>query len=225
MLGEGKERTIADYQCIEIKNGDGLPTIVMFHGYGANMRDLAPLASISPDLQKFNWIFPNGPLAVPIGPHMFGQAWFPIDMTRFETGDIGDLYCSKTPEGMNEACENIEKLLDVVKEETPSLIFGGFSQGSMMALETVLKNKYNPKGLILLSSTLVNRTKLNERKSHLTCPIFQSHGSSDMVLPVEFARELRDEIKDLDLTYHEFQGGHEIPPPVLFDMISFLKEL
>ena len=48
-------------------------TVVCLHGYGADMRDLAPLASEIPVERPVRWIFPNAPEILDWG----GRAWFP----------------------------------------------------------------------------------------------------------------------------------------------------
>jgi phospholipase/carboxylesterase len=219
------EKKCGNLNYLEVIHGANLPALIMMHGYGASMKDLAPLASISPETKAYNWYFPDGPLAVPIGPHMYGRAWFPIDMTRFETGDYGNLYCDHTPEGMDAAVANLKDFYGLVQESSPYQVIGGFSQGSMMALESILTGSLSAKGLILLSSTLVNQERLSARKDKLTCPIFQSHGNQDMVLPLQFAHALKDHLQDLDLNYLEFSGGHEIPPQVLFEMNKLLQKV
>jgi phospholipase/carboxylesterase len=220
------EKNECGYNLVEIINGVDLPYIIMLHGYGASMLDLAPIASVSPEFKKFNWVFPDAKIEVPIGPHTMGKAWFPIDMTRFETGVIGDLYSYITPAGMNEACEQLAPLIKSVSQRANGVIIGGFSQGSMMALELCLQKTIDFKMLVLLSSTLVNVEKLKSRISALTYPIFQSHGTSDAVLPFSFAKKLQENLdEDTDHHFFEFSGGHEIPPYVLSELINMLKAL
>lgn len=203
-------------------------SIVLLHGYGANMRDLAGLATISPTFKNYNWYFPDGVLKVPIGPFMMGKAWFPIDMELLNqammSGGFEHLFADHVPEGLEEACEVISEFIESVVGENYDL--GGFSQGSMLANFLVFEQGLSPKRLILLSSTLVARTKWEGRlsRSDWGGPIFQSHGSDDPVLPVHMARELKNIFENYHrkVDYHEFSGGHEIPPLVLQSLINFL---
>lgn len=213
---------------VEIHNGNDLPTIVLMHGYGANMRDLAPLATLSPELKKYNWLFPDGPLKVPIGPMMYGKAWFPIDMEQLNavmmSGGFEHLFSDHYPQGMDESAELLKNFIeDSVKGD---LILGGFSQGSMMTCDLVFNYGVNVKAMALLSSTLVARARLEQslNSNERNIPIFQSHGTDDMVLPISMARKLKTilEEHDLKVDYHEFPGGHEIPPRVLQALITFL---
>jgi len=216
------------------------PTIILLHGYGANMRDLAPLATLSPELKNYNWIFPDGTLEVPIGPFMKGKAWFPIDMEELNqammTGNFESLFSKGIPEGLEDCATRILKFIEALKKEKSSqeIILGGFSQGSMLALYLTLIKGMRPTALLLLSSTLIGKKELGiafdkenqESLNLLSIPIFQSHGVSDPVLPISMARALHEFLKEkkMKVDYQEFPGGHEIPPTVMGGMISFLKD-
>ncbi len=204
-------------------------SIVLLHGYGANMKDLAGLASINPFFKNFNWYFPDGIIKVPIGPFMTGKAWFPIDMELLNqammNGGYEHLFADHVPEGLEESSLAIQDFLESVVD-SPYLL-GGFSQGSMLANYLTFEKDCSPEALLLLSSTLVAKSRWESRLSTSSWgkPIFQSHGISDQVLPISMARELRDTFKAYhrDLSYHEFPGGHEIPPVVLQELINFIK--
>ena len=53
------------------------PLIFLLHGFGANMHDLAGLAS-HVDSRNYVYLCPNGPLRVDIGPGFTGYAWTPM---------------------------------------------------------------------------------------------------------------------------------------------------
>lgn len=203
--------------------------LFMLHGYGANMRDLAGIAGLSPEFKKFNWIFPDGIIKVPIGPFMMGKAWFPIDMELLNqammNGGFEHLFADHVPEGLEETSELVTEFIQSF--DKPYLL-GGFSQGSMLSNFLTFEKGLKPESLILFSSTLVAKVKWLDRLSHSDWggPIFQSHGVDDPVLPVTMARELKElfESHHRKVDYHEFSGGHEIPPQVLQAFITFLKE-
>lgn len=215
-----------DYLLID--NG-ATKNLFMFHGYGANMRDLAGIAGISPEFKKFNWIFPNGNISVPIGPFMTGNAWFPIDMellnkTMME-GGFEHLFADNIPEGLEETSELVTEFIHSF--QSPYLL-GGFSQGSMLSNYLTFEKGLKPEALLLLSSTLVAKVKWLDRLSHSDWggPIFQTHGVDDPVLPISMARELKELFlaHHRNVDYHEFPGGHEIPPQILQALIQFLKD-
>jgi phospholipase/carboxylesterase len=214
---------------LEIHNGDDLPTIVMLHGYGANMRDLAPLASVHSEFQKYNWLFPDGPIKVSIGPMMFGRAWFPLDMEALNhamvTNSFETLFSENLPNGLKEASSLLNYFIE--EKVKGALVLGGFSQGSMMACELALNTPLSPKAILLLSSTLVAKNRLVEMlKLKGSIPTFQCHGTHDPVLPIKMARALKDNFEDQNwkVNYLEFPGGHEIPPMALQELGKFLGE-
>lgn len=202
----------------------------MLHGYGANMRDLAPLATLSPELKKFNWIFPDGVLKVPIGPYMHGKAWFPIDMVKLNqammNGGFEEIFADHIPEGLEESSQSMAEMVQELGGE--NFLLGGFSQGSMMANYLTFEKGLSPQSLILLSSTLIAKDiwKNRLKESSWRGPIFQSHGTSDPVLPVELARALTQVIRESEREVYsiEFTGGHEIPPVVMKQLVEFLKK-
>lgn len=225
---QSKTGTKLDYLFIDNQADTSL---VLLHGYGANMRDLAGIAGLSPSFKKFNWYFPDGILQVPIGPFMMGKAWFPIDMELLNqamiSGGFDQLFADHVPEGLDTASDC---LIDFIENEVGEpFVFGGFSQGSMLANYLTFEKGLNPQALLLLSSTLVARNKWQERLSTSAWgnPIFQSHGVDDPVLPISMARELKEIFENYHrkVDYIEFDGGHEIPPQVLQALISFLNKL
>ena len=56
------------------------PTIVLLHGFGASMSDLAGLAP-SIDRTGYLYLFPNAPIPMQIGMGMTGYAWTPPEAT------------------------------------------------------------------------------------------------------------------------------------------------
>ena len=88
----------------------------------------------------------------------------------------------------------------------------------MLALDVALHDPRPLDGLILLSGTLLARSHWQPRMAaRAGLPVVQSHGRRDELLPFRAAVTLRDLLREagLDVTWVEFDGGHEIPPPVL----------
>ena len=58
-------------------------------------------------------------------------------------------------------------------------------------------------------------------------PIFQSHGTHDPILPYALAERLKTELVSAgaDVTFVPFRGAHEIPPPVLEELVDFLEPI
>jgi phospholipase/carboxylesterase len=57
-------------------------------------------------------------------------------------------------------------------------------------------------------------------------PVFVAHGSRDPVIPVDFARDAREQIEaaGLPLEYHEHPGGHQLDPRLLAPMSEWVAQ-
>ncbi|MBX7231177.1 MAG: hypothetical protein K1X29_03730 [Bdellovibrionales bacterium] len=218
-----------DFPCSQ-KNEGGV--IIFFHGYGANAYDLSSLQSeINLGPKNGRWIFPQGPKQVDIGAGFMGQAWFPIDISALERalakGEDGK-YSHHRPSGLNEARDQGLSFLKHLGVAPQELILGGFSQGSMLAMELTLSLPVTPKGLVLLSGTPVDEIHLlNKIEHHPSLKIFQSHGDQDQILPFSAANRMAQQLqaKGLNLEWHPFSGGHEIPRNTLLALQNFLRKL
>src|SRR5687767_2709810 len=147
-LARPARRRFGALDAIEFAAAAGAPTVVCFHGYGADAADLAPLASELDLPAPVRWVFPDGLLGMEGG---FGRAWFPIDESRFSGAPI-DL-SREAPAGMAEAAKAAAGLLDALGTPIEDVVLGGFSQGAMLALELALGAGRSPRGLFLLSGT------------------------------------------------------------------------
>ncbi|MBI2856203.1 MAG: hypothetical protein HYX93_05085, partial [Chloroflexi bacterium] len=94
------------------------PLIIMLHGFGANMYDLADLASVI-ESRGYLYLCPNAPIPVQVGPGMLGFAW-----TR--PGD-------DNPEQAQRTEQKLEGFLGEAMEQYPAAqgrsLLLGFSQG------------------------------------------------------------------------------------------------
>ena len=231
-----QRRKIATLDVLEVPASDKSlagPAILLLHGYGASAYDLLPLHQELPSPPGTSWYFPNALVKVPLGPNMYGRAWFPIDIMALEQaltqGNYRDL-SSTIPAGLPEAREQVLQMLQQIAEEKQigydKIMIGGFSQGAMLATDIVLRSKENFARLLILSGTLLAKEewgKLALAKQGL--PFFQSHGTEDPILPFAMAKELHSILSEAGLTGEllSFAGGHEIPPIVLSQLGSFLS--
>lgn len=214
----------------------GAMTLVLLHGFGAPGDDLAGLADLIGVPPGTTLVFPEAlhDLADLVGP-MYGgaRAWWLIDMARLEsairTGAIRDL-TNEVPDGLDEAREAIVGFLDALEKEEgislDRLVLGGFSQGAMLAVDVALRTMRKIDGLVLLSGTYIAEREWQPRMTaRKGTPVFQSHGSVDPILPFALAEKLRDALATagLDVAFHEFDGGHAIPPKVMSELGAWLR--
>ncbi len=201
---------------------------MVLHGYGADAWDLVPLAQVLRVPPGTNWLFPNAPLEVPLGPHMSGRAWFAIDMAALEAammrGQHRDL-SKDSPPAMEHARESIMQMLTEAGATWSKTILMGFSQGAMVATAAALHAHRQPLGLVVLSGTMVDEATWQAgAKKHKGLQVFQSHGTRDPLLDVQAARRLHRLFDEAGLPteYHEFIGGHEIPQPIVDRLSAWL---
>lgn len=216
---------LAGLDAIEFPSKDPAAlTVVCLHGYGADMRDLAPLAAELPVSRPVRWFFPDGPETLEWG----GKAWFPIDVAAFEeaqrTGRPRDLSGGE-PAGMADARAELQAALTELDAPWESLVLMGFSQGAMMAVDLALRAPRAPAGVAILSGTLVDKKTLRALAPERSgLPFYQSHGSVDPILGFQQALALESELKAAGWTgaLQRFEGGHGIAPEVVAALGAWL---
>lgn len=230
-------RRYGDLQVLEIKRREGAPTIVIFHGYGADCYDLASLARALGVHGDVNWLFPNGLISVPLGGHYEGRGWFPISISALEraaqaaagaepSAAAGLDFSKEAPPGLRQAREASLKMLEAAGVRPSHAILGGFSQGAMLAMDLAVRGPEAPLGLALLSATLVDET--NWRRLALArkgATFFQCHGDRDPVLSIRGAERLEALLKECgwEGKMLRFPGEHEIPLEAQSALSSYLR--
>ena len=233
-LGPLRARAIVPVGAIE-------RVVVLLHGFGAPGDDLvslgewidersesrgvgAPPASPagrgrSPrgnDGEGVAWVFPEAPLELG-GLYGDSRAWWMIDLDAI--GDLSRDRSGEVPPGLAPARAQVIELLDAVRGRFGDrVVLGGFSQGAMLSLDVALHDPRPLDGLLLLSGTLIAKAEWAPRMAaRAGLRVLQSHGRRDQLLPFRAAVTLRDLLRGagLEVTWVEFDGGHEIPPPVL----------
>jgi phospholipase/carboxylesterase len=212
---------------IEVPNTDPAAlTVICMHGYGADMRDLAPLAGELETKRPVTWFFPDAPEVLDWG----GRAWFPIDVAAFEesqrAGTPRDLSL-KEPAGLEWAREELQRFIKALEKPWENIVLMGFSQGAMLAVDLALRAEAPPAGVVILSGTLVDKQKAAElaplRKG---MPFFQSHGSVDPILGFPQARALEKVLTEAGWRgqLRRFEGGHAIPAEILEALAGWLEK-
>lgn len=218
-------KKIGPLEAIDFDGGGLLPAVVLFHGYGADAADLAPLAKEIDSGRPLRWLFPDAPLTMDFG----GRAWFPIDVEAIEeaqrTGVAAD-FSQTEPEGFEEAARAAGEFIAALGVPWGRLILGGFSQGAMLATDLALSSPQAPKGLVILSGNLVKeKTWRQWAPKRAGLPFFQSHGIADPILGYQGAKKLERLLAEAGLAGKllSFEGGHGIPGEVIEALGRFLR--
>lgn len=223
-------RKLGPINCLDVVQDPAAPWVVLFHGFGADANDLLGLADIIPTKKPCNYLFPQGPFEVPIGPGWTGRAWWPLDLERLqremEAGADRDI-AGESPAALPDVRAKVMKMLGAMNVPWNRVVLGGFSQGGMLAVDLAMHAPEAPAGLVLLSSALVNKDALKPLTAgRAGLPFFQSHGQSDGVLSFKNAQRLESFLVQSGLKgkLMAFNGAHEIPPQTIQQLGHWLDD-
>ena len=194
------------------------PLVILLHGFGAHMGDLAGLAPAI-ESEGYVYVFPNGPLEFDVGFGTTGYGWTP------PRGGGG-------PEEVSRAVIMLDEfLLEVLERYHVSpgnAVLGGFSQGGTMTYRCGLGKPEVFAGLAALSSTIPDPEEISPLlPAKRIQPIFISHGLNDNLITPERARHAKEflEAEGYAPVYREYPIGHEISQDVLDDLVSWLHQI
>jgi phospholipase/carboxylesterase len=223
--------SIGPLDALVIEGDPSAPTIVLLHGYGANAWDLAPLVEALDLPFQANWYFPNAPETInnPFDPR--ASQWFPIDAERLQAaireGQPVGFSAGNVDAMVRSARDFLGPFLAELAVPPEKLIVGGFSQGSMLALEWLLQQDANVRGLVLLASAPVHEESWRARAPrHAGQRFIQTHAKQDHILSIANARRLHKMLQEAGFKggLHEGQGAHTIPSETLPALKSFLSK-
>lgn len=189
--------------------------IILLHGVGSNEQDLFSVAGQLPA---------DAYIIAARGQYTLGEgryAWYNVD---FSTG-------KPVINAEQEAAsrEVIRAFINQVKRkyQIDELYLGGFSQGAIMSYSVGLTRPNEVQGIISLSGRILDEIKPFVKKDdHLKqLKIFIAHGVQDNMLPIHYARAAKEYLENLSaqLSYHEYQMGHQISNEVMEDLNNWLK--
>ena len=194
------------------------PLVIMLHGFGANMHDLANLA---PAINSAGYVYacPNAPIPFNLGQGHAGFGWMtprggstPEEIAKSE-GLLADFFT-----------EVLEKF-----SVTPgnSLLLG-FSQGGGMTYRCGLGRADTFAGLAALSATLPEAEELDSKlPARRSQPIFVAHGRYDQMIEESTAHAAKDYLEGAGYSpeFHVYNMGHEISGEVLADLVPWIASV
>ncbi len=161
------------------------------------------------NLPDGQYLFPNAPLPHPQVPQ--GLMWYDLS----------------TRQGLETSRQQLTDWLLSLPQTTgipiSRTVLAGFSQGGAMTLDVGTHLPFA--GLISLSGYL-HPAELQPLGETIP-PVLIVHGRQDPVVPLQAAHIARDRILEAggNVQYHELDMGHEIRPPVLGFIQSFIQTL
>jgi phospholipase/carboxylesterase len=199
--------------------------VILLHGYAMEPEDLAPFARSMgvPGL----YCFPRGPWAAATR----GRSWWPIDESVREASisrgarDLAREHPSQR--------EPARTLLAGLLRQPPlagarRVVLAGFSQGGMLACDTLLHEPVRAHALALFSSSRIALEEWQPRRAALAgLPVLVSHGRSDADLAFAAGQALHDWLREAGCRtrWLPFEGGHEIPLQAWREFRRFLREI
>ena len=196
---------------------DTLPTVIMIHGRGADMHDLAELAPMLDTSFGCRFVFPNAPKPFEAYPGMsFGWTWFEGWPPRHES----------IVESRATMLRFIDELLERYPTPEGKLVIAGFSQGALMSLDAGLRTRKKVAGVIAMSGGLYEHD-LADLSTRRDLPVLIAHGTDDDVVPVTYARRARRVLEEAGLAveYHEFPMAHQVAMEEAQAVKAFLERV
>jgi phospholipase/carboxylesterase len=195
--------------------GEPEGALVVFHGRGADERDLEPLLDVLDPERRLAGFLPRGPLSLPPG----GAHWYVVRRVGYPD-----------PETFHSTFGRASAWLDAVLAEAgmprERTVLAGFSQGAVMSYSLGLAaGRPRPTAILALSGFVprVDGFEL-DLETRTGLPVSISHGTYDPVIGVEFGQDARDrlEVAGLAVTYREDPVGHMISPAAVAQAKSVL---
>jgi phospholipase/carboxylesterase len=212
-----KRLSLTHHLAMPRNHSEKTPLLLLLHGFGANEDDLFSLAPYLDE--RFMIVSARAPLT--IRPHSY--AWFNLNFTP--EGVTVDL--EEARQSLDTLHKFINELIDLYQIDRHSVYLMGFSQGAMMSLAIALTYPGTATAVVSMSGRLLSQTLngMSDKDALIGLPIFVAHGTHDEVLPIQHARNAREKLSEfpVDLTYREYDMGHEISAESIDDIMRWLK--
>lgn len=198
--------------------GERPPMLLLLHGVGSNERSMATIASSFDP--RFLVVCARSPLV--LGADSY--AWFHVTFTA--EGPVIDR--DEAEAGWKAVARFIGEAVSVYGADPARVYVGGFSQGAIMALATLLTAPDRIAGVVAMSGRL-----LPEVLPHAAAPealrgkhVFLLHGTNDEKLGIHFARWAREQLAlfPVELAYRERAMAHQITREGVAEASAWLTE-
>ncbi|SHL23333.1 alpha/beta hydrolase [Flavobacterium xanthum] len=198
---------------------DKNPLLLLLHGYGSNEADLFSFSTELPD--EYYIISARAPYDMQYGSYAWYAINFDADQNKFSDHDQAKV-------SRDLIAGFIDELIQTYPIDPEKVTLVGFSQGSILSYAVALSYPEKVQKVVAMSGYLnleiVNDDYLKNTFNNLK--IFASHGTSDQVIPVAWARKTPAILENLgiDITYKEYPIGHGVAPQNFYDFKSWLVD-
>lgn len=198
---------------------DKNPLLLLLHGYGSNEADLFSFADELPD--EYYIISARAPYNMQHGSYAWYDINFDADQNKFSDHDQAKV-------SRDLIAGFIDELIQTYPIDPKKVTLIGFSQGSILSYAVALSYPEKVQKVVAMSGYLnleiVSDDYLKNTFNNLK--IFASHGTSDQVIPVAWAKKTPVILENLgiDITYKEYPIGHGVAPQNFYDFKSWLVD-
>lgn len=203
---------------VSLPSTKGSKLLVLLHGVGANETGLIEVG----EMLSADSIIVSLRAPIVMGPSSF--AWFHVQFTA--NGPVHNW------DEANHSFELLEQEIQLLsqKYEVPvsNISMMGFSQGSIMTMGLVLKSSLRLESYICFSGRTLPEFEnygLEHPEIAANKKVYLAHGQFDDKLPVFLGRKSKDILEKVkaNLSYHEFEGGHQILVDVINDVSKWMN--
>lgn len=192
--------------------------LVLFHGRGADERDLYPLLDVLDPDRRLLGATPRGPLHLPPG----GAHWYAVQQIGYPDPATFLATFGRASSWLDELAADS----GIPPERT---VLGGFSQGAVMTHALGLgEERPRPAALVAFSGFVPTVPGFQLDLERPLPPVAIGHGALDGVISVEWGRQARRVLEDAgaQVLYRESpQFGHTIDPRFLEELVPWIRDV
>jgi phospholipase/carboxylesterase len=211
---------LQDYSFKAAQTRKAKKIVILLHGYGADGNDLISIAPLwAGQLPDAVFYAPNAPEPCEMSPS--GFQWFSLaDRSEGSMADGAKTARPLLTEYLHNKCQSHGLTMQDVA-------IVGFSQGTMVSLDTIPRTEEGCAGILGFSGRLLNAQSLeDETKSKF--PVCLIHGTADEMVPFDSLAAAKTGLEQAgyDVETHQRPGlGHGIDEPGLKAGLAFLQKI
>ncbi len=193
------------------------PLLILLHGYGSNELDLFSFAEELPD--KLLIVSARAPYDIPFG----GNAWYSINFDD-DNGKFSDL--DEARKSLTKISDFIDKIKSTYNTDKNNTFLLGFSQGAILSYALSLNYPNKVQHVLALSGCMDDKlSPATISELNITTDYYISHGTSDQVLPVDWARKAPEFLSanNLKNVYSEYPIGHGVSPKNFYSLKKWIE--